>query len=58
MLKEKFEYNRARHSKDLSKQHYYLEAKLTAAEALLADIEDVNRIQREKGLPLVNGDVS
>ena len=31
---------------------------MTASEALLADIADVNRIQKEKGLPLINGDVS
>lgn len=31
---------------------------MTASEALLADIADINRIQAEKGLPLVNGDMS
>ena len=38
LLDKKFNYNRERHSKDLRRQHEFLENKLDASQVLLRDI--------------------
>jgi len=58
LLEKKHSFNRARHERDIRKQHDFLKAKYDAQQALLADIAEINRKQAEQGLPTISSSVA
>ena len=47
LLEQKFAHNRARHNKDLKKQHDFMVANMSMQEAFLMELKELNRVQAE-----------